>query len=158
MGDIRLWQGSLLLALWITSCQVPAASHRTSSPDATPPTAVPAKADEQATLKIASPIRDVLQRMHDDGVTPANVATRSATDYSTPFVRVADRGLIHANIAVSRVTPDIMSDLRALQVQQLQTHASQTNIQGWVPFDRVATVAALPFVLQIQPPRYATRR
>ncbi|PON10095.1 hypothetical protein C2W62_51925, partial [Candidatus Entotheonella serta] len=48
--------------------------------------------------------------------------------------------------------------IRASQVQDIKTHAGQTTIQGWVPFDRVVTVAALPFVHHIRPPRYATRR
>lgn len=109
-------------------------------------------------MKVASLIRDVVQRMHDDGVTPANVATRSTTDYSNPFVRVDARGRIHTVIVVTQVTPEVISDLRALQVQEIQTHAGQTIIQGWVPFDRVVTVAALPFVHHIRPPRYARRR
>ena len=99
-----------------------------------------------------------MQRMHDDGVTPANVAARSATDYSNPLVRVDARGRIHADMTVTRVTPDVMADLRALQVHDLKTHAGQTIIQGWVPFDRVVTVAALPFVRHIRPPHYAMRR
>jgi hypothetical protein len=159
MGDIRLWQGCGLLVGLIASCQVPAASDRTSAPDAAPPPiVVPAKTDEQATMKIASLIRDVVRRMHDDGVTSANVATRSAMDYSNPFVRVDARGRIHADIAVTQVTPEVMADLRALQVQHIQIHAGQTIIQGWIPFDRVATVATLPFVQHIRPPRYAMRR
>ncbi len=63
-----------------------------------------------------------------------------------------------ADITVTRVTPEVMADLRASQVQHLQTHAGQTIIQGWVPFDRVVTIAALPFVHHIRPPRYAMRR
>lgn len=159
MGDVRRWQGCGLVILLMTSCQVPAASDRTAAPDApSPPVVASAKTNEQATLKIASLIRDVMQRMRDDGITPANVATRSATDYSNPFVRVDARGRIHTDITVTQVTPEIMADLRASQVQNLQTHAGQTIIQGWVPFDRVVTVAALPFVHDIRPPRYAMRR
>lgn len=159
MGDVRLWQVCLLWMGLIISCQAPVASDRTPSPAATPPSvAMPAKAHEPATVKIAALIRDVMQRMRDDGVTPANVATRSTTDYSNPLLRVDARGRIHTEIAVTQVTPEVMADLRALQVQNIQTHAGQTIIQGWVPFDRVVTVAALPFVHHIRPPRYAMRR
>ncbi|ETX03266.1 MAG: hypothetical protein ETSY2_33880 [Candidatus Entotheonella gemina] len=159
MGDVRLWQGCWLMVLLMTSCQVPAASDRTEPSDATaPPVVASAKTNEQAALKIATLIRDVIQRMHDDGVTSANVATRSAMDYSNPFVRVDAGGRIHTDITVTRVTPEVMADLRASQVHNLQTHAGQTIIQGWVPFDRVVTVAALPFVHHIRPPRYAMRR
>ena len=159
MGDTRLWQGGWLLICLITSCQIPAAPHRTSAPDTTPPSiVVPDQTDEQTTTKIASLIRDVVQRMHNDGVTAANVATRSTTAYSNPFVQVDAEGRIHADITVTRVTPEAMADLRALQVQQIRSHASQMIIQGWVPFDRVAMVAALPFVQYIRSPHYAMRR
>jgi hypothetical protein len=155
MGGVRLWQGGWLLVGLLTACQAPVASERTPSPDNTPP---PLTTAEQDTLKIASLIRDVMQRMHNDGVTSANVASRSATDYSNPFVRVDTRGRIQTAITVTRVTPEVIADLRASQVQNLQTHAGQTIIQGWVPFDRVVIVAALPFVHHIRPPRYAMRR
>ncbi len=160
MGDVRLWQGCWrwVLLLLITSCQAPVASDRTVSPDTTSPPVAAAQTSEGATLKIASLIRDVMQRMHDDGVTPANVATRSATDYSNPLVRVDTMGRIHTDITVTQVTPEVMADLRASQVEHIQTHAGQTIIQGWVPFDRVVTIAALPFVHHIRPPRYAMRR
>jgi len=155
MGGIRLWQGGWLLVWLITSCQAPVASDRTPSPDNTSP---PLATAEQDTRKIASLIQDVIQRMRNDGVTPANVATHSAADYSNPFVRVDTRGRIHTDITVTRVTPEVIADLRASQVQNIQTHAGQTIIQGWVPFDRVVTVAALPFVHHLRPPRYAMRR
>jgi hypothetical protein len=157
MGNVRLWQGCWLLLLLLASCRVPAASDQDSSPGARPsPTVASPKAAEQT--NIASLIRDVIQRMQDDGVTPANVATRSVTDYSNPFVRVDARGRIHTDITVTQVTPEIVADLRASQVHIVQTHAGQTIIQGWVPFDRVVTVATLPFVHNIRPPRYAMRR
>ena len=159
MGTDRLWQGCWLWVWLLTSCQVPATSDRASAPDAKPPPmVVAAKTDEQATGKIASLIREVVQRMHDDGVTPANVATHSTTAYSNPFVRVDTEGRIHTDIVVTQLTPEVMADLHALQVQPTQTHASQMIIQGWVPFDRIAAVAALPFVQYIRPPRYAMRR
>ncbi|ETX02371.1 MAG: hypothetical protein ETSY1_03860 [Candidatus Entotheonella factor] len=159
MSAVRRWQGGWLVILLMTSCQAPVASDRTASPEApTPPVVASAKPSEQATMKIASLIQDVIQRMRDDGLTPANVATRSAADYSNPFVRVDAQGRIHTDMTVTQVTPEIMADLRALQVQNLKTHAGQTIIQGWVPFDRVVTVAALPFVQHIRPPRYAMRR
>jgi hypothetical protein len=119
---------------------------------------VTAKPNEQATSKMASLIRDVVQRMHDDGVTSANVATHATTAYSNPFVRVDAEGRIHTDIVVTQLTPEVMAALHALQVQPTQTHASQMIIQGWIPFDRIATVAALPFVQHIRPPRYAMRR
>ena len=162
MGDVRLWLGGWLLLGLLASCQAPATSPRTSSAEGAPPIVIADKTETPASMpadiKIASIIRDVLQRMHDDGVTPANVAAHSTTHYSNPFVRVDAHGRIHTDITVTRVTPEVIADLQALQVQHLQTHAGQTIIQGWVPFDRVATIAALPSVRHIRPPRYAIRR
>lgn len=159
MGDIRLWQGFWLVVLFMTSCQAPSASDRAVSTDALLPVVAPVKATNDASHhKIASIIQNVIQRMHDDGVTRANVSARSAAEYSNPFVRVDAMGRIHADITVTQVTPDIMADLRASQIHIVQSHAGQTIIQGWVPFDRVVTVATMPFVHHIRPPRYAMRR
>jgi len=159
MANIRLGLGGWLLLGLLTSCQAPAASHRPPAAAAAPPLiAVAEKTDAPASLKVASIIRDVLKRMHDDGVSPANVATHTATHYSNPLVRVDAQGRIHIDIAVTRVTPAVIADLQALQVQHLQPHAGQAMIQGWVPFDRVVTIAALPFVRHLRPPRYAMRK
>ncbi len=99
-GEVRLWLGYWLLMGLIMSCQAPTASDRTPSPTSKPPpVAVSVKTSEPAAMnKIASLIRDVIQRMHDDGVTPANVATRAPTDYSNPLVRVDAEGRIHTDI------------------------------------------------------------
>ena len=110
-----------------------------------------------ATAKIAPPIRYVLRRMQDDGVTGQNVAARTTTSYSNHLVHVDALGRIHTVIRVTSVDPQIMSGLQAAQVQIDQT-AGQDTIQGWVPFDRVAQVAALSFVRDLRPPRYAIRR
>ena len=82
--------------------------------------------------KIASSLQRVVQRMHQDGVTAANVATRHAETYSTPLVHVDTLG-------------------RRADAQLHIVHA-------WVPFDRLETVAALPFVRSLRPPSYASRR
>ena len=158
IANIRLWLGGWLLLWALTSCQAPAASHRAPAADPPPLIAVADKTQTPANLKVASIIRDVLKRMQDDGVTPANVATHAAIRYSNPLVRVDAQGRIHADIAVTRVTPEVIADLQALQVRHLQPHTGQMTIQGWVPFDRVLTIAALPFVRHLRPPRYAMRK
>jgi hypothetical protein len=106
---------------------------------------------------IAPPIRHVLQRMQDDGVTGQNVAARTATSYSNPLVRVDALGRIHTAIRVTSVDPQVVSGLQAAQVEIDQT-AGQDTIQGWIPFDRVEQVAALSFVRGLRPPRYAIHR
>jgi hypothetical protein len=107
--------------------------------------------------KIAPPIRHVLQRMQDDGVTGQNVAAHTTASYSNPLVRVDALGRIHTTIRVTSVDPQVVSGLQAAQVDIDQT-AGQDTIQGWIPFDRVEQVAALSFVRDLRPPRYAIHR
>jgi protein gp37 len=109
------------------------------------------------TAKIAAPIRHVLQRLRDDGVTMQNVAARTTTSYSNRLVRVDALGRVHAVIRVISFDPQVVSDLQAENVYIEQT-AGQDTIQGWIPFDRVEQVAALSFVRDLRPPRYAIHR
>jgi hypothetical protein len=147
------WMWLVVLCL-TTSCQ-------TSGPSEQPPSSV-AKATNKVPAssvmaKIAPPIRHVVQRMQDDGVTGQNVAARTTTSYSNPLVRVDARGRIHTAIRVTHVDPQVVSDLQAAQVELDQT-AGQDTMQGWIPFDRVEQVAALAFVRDLRPPRYAIHR
>ena len=147
------WMWLVVLCL-TTSCQ-------TSVPSEPPPSSV-AMATNNAPAssgmaKIAPPIRHVLQRMQDDGVTGQNVAARTTTAYSNPLVRVDALGRIHTAIRVTQVDPQVVSGLQAAQVEIDQT-AGQDTIQGWIPFDRVEQVAALSFVRDLRPPRYAIHR
>jgi hypothetical protein len=60
-------------------------------------------------------------------------------------------------IRVISFDPQVVSDLQAENVYIEQT-AGQDTIQGWIPFDRVEQVAALSFVRDLRPPRYARHR
>ena len=147
------WMWLVVLCL-TTSCQ-------TTPPSEQPPSSV-ARATNKAPIsdvmaKIAPPIRYVLRRMQDDGVTGQNVAARTTTSYSNRLVRVDAMGRIHTVIRVTGVDPQVVSGLQAVQVEIDQT-AGQDTIQGWIPFDRVEQVAALSFVRDLRPPRYAIHR
>jgi hypothetical protein len=104
--------------------------------------------------KIAAPIRDTIQRLMD----AAETSSQPTASYTHPLVRVDASGRIQTDILVTSVDAQVVSALRASRVQVEQTHADQQTVQGWIPFDRVEAVAALPFVRYIRPPRYATRR
>ncbi len=108
--------------------------------------------------KIASPIRSVVQRMHDEGVTAANATTRTPTAYSNLLVRIDAMGRIHTDILVTHVDDRVVAALRAAQVRVEKAHTAADTVQGWIPFHRVEAVADLPFVRSIYPPRYAIRR
>lgn len=111
-----------------------------------------------AASKIASPLQRVVQRMQQDGVTAANVTTRQAERYSTPLVRVDAKGRVHTAILVTTFDAQVESALTTPQVSLEHVDAQARLVQAWIPFDRLATVAALPFVRYLRPPSYATRR
>ena len=108
--------------------------------------------------KIASSLQRVVQRMHQDGVTAANVATRHAETYSTPLVHVDTLGRVHTAILVTTFDTQVELVLTTHQVAIERADAQVHFVQAWVPFDRLETVAALPFVRSLRPPSYASRR
>lgn len=108
--------------------------------------------------KIAAPIRDVLQRLRADGLTTTNAAARQAETYSTPLVRIDPAGRVHTTIMVTQLDAQISTALLAQQVVIEYTDDATQSLQTWIPFERVETVAALPFVRYLRPPRYASRR
>ena len=108
--------------------------------------------------KIASSLQLVVQRMHQDGVTAANGATRHAETYSTPLVHVDTLGRVHTAILVTTFDTHVESVLTVHQVAIERADAQLHIIHAWVPFDRLETVAALPFVRSLRPPSYASRR
>ena len=108
--------------------------------------------------KIASSLQGVVQRMHQDGVTAANVATHHAETYSTPLVHVDTLGRVHTAILVTVFDTQVESALTTHQVIIERADAQMYIVQAWVPFDRLETVAALPFVRALRPPSYASRR
>lgn len=117
-----------------------------------------APSDSPATSKIASSLQRVVQRMQQDGVTTANVTARQAERYSTPLVRVDAEGRVHTAILVTTFDAQVESVLTMHQVAIDRANAQARLVQAWIPFDRLATVAALPFVRHLRPPSYAHRR
>ena len=153
----------LLVLVWHTSAA--GASALDTLPRAQrPPTAV---ADTVSTRplsgspvagKIASSLQHIVQRMHRDGVTAANVATRHAETYSTPLVHVDPLGRVHTAILVTTFDTHVESVLTVHQVAIERADAQLHIVHAWVPFDRLETIAALPFVRSLRPPSYASRR
>jgi asparagine synthetase B (glutamine-hydrolysing) len=144
----------LLLPLLIAACsppQQPPISTTDAVSSHTKPTT-------PVSEKIAWSIRSVAQRMRQDGITAANVATRQAESYTTPLVRVDHAGRLHAVILVTMVDDQVEAVLEEHQVRIEIADASLRMIQTWIPFDRLEHIAALPFVRYIQPPSYAVRR
>ena len=114
--------------------------------------------DSPAASKIASPLQRVVQRMQQDGVTAATVTAHRTERYSTPLVRVDAQGRVHTAILVTTFDAQVESVLTTHQVSIEQADTQARLVQAWIPFDRLATVAALPFVRYLRPPSYASRR
>ncbi len=107
-------------------------------------------------LKIATPIRRVLQCLRAAGITPAHAAQQQVAAYSTPLVHIDAHGNVHVLISVTRVmeTQRTMLQAQGVRIEYMQG----TVIQAWVPFWRLRAIAALPFVRYISPPHYGIRR
>ena len=122
------------------------------------PQAVPADGAIPVSAKIASPLRDVIQRLHDDGVTASNATDRRAAAYSTSVVRVDAAGRLQVVLQVAAVDTAVTAQLgqQGMQIEHVDT--AGRLIQGWVFFEHLTTLAALPFVQYARPPSYAVRR
>ena len=96
--------------------------------------------------------------MQQDGVTADNVTARHAETYSTPLVQVDAAGRVQTAILVTTFDAQVESALTAHQVTIERANAQAHLVQAWIPFDRLTTVAALPFVRYLRAPSYASRR
>jgi hypothetical protein len=148
--------GSILAILLAVMACSPS-SHEAQTPPAAEPVGRSSHPDVPAN-KIASPIRDVLQRMRADGLTAVTAEARQAETYSTPLVRIDPTGRVHTTIVVMHLDAQVPAALLAQQVVIEHTDDATQSLQTWIPFERVETVAALPFVRYLRPPRYASRR
>ena len=146
-----------ILAILLAVMACSPSSHEAQTPPAAEPMRRYPHSNAPAN-KIASPIRDVLQRLRADGLTMANAATRRAETYSTPLVRIDPTGRVHTTIVVTQLDAQVSAALMAQQVVIEYTDDATQSLQTWIPFERVETVAALPFVRYLRPPRYASRR
>lgn len=132
----------------------PAASE-SSAGDGTP-TAV-AEAAPTAS-KVAAPIAEAVAKLTEDAASSATGKPHGATLYSTPFVKVDAAGRIHAYLHLSALGDDERAALTAAGATIELAMERLKIVQAWLPYDRVAAVAALPFVVRVSPPSYATPR
>lgn len=145
MNRLRVVLVVLLLVVQLYGCS------RTSP-------ATPADSAVPMSTKIASSLRDVMQRLHNDGVTASNATERHAASYSTTVVRVDATGRLQVVLQVTAADTSATAQLGQHGMLVEHVDASRHLIQGWVFFERLTTIAALPFVQYIRPPSYAVRR
>jgi len=123
--------------------------------------APPAMSDAAAapvSEKIAASLRHVIQRLHADGVTASNAMSRDAASYSNALVRVDTAARLQVVLQVTAVDVSVTAQLTQHQMQIEHVDTDRQLIQGWIFFERLATLATLPFVQYIRPPSYAVRR
>jgi len=158
------WGVTLLLVLACSASATGTMLSDTVSVAQTPATILadtlqtPPLSGSPATSKIASSLQRVVQRMQQDGVTADNVTARHAETYSTPLVQVDAAGRVQTAILVTTFDAQVESALTAHQVTIERANAQAHLVQAWIPFDRLTTVAALPFVRYLRAPSYASRR
>ena len=154
---------SLLVLVWSASAAATTVRDTGNVAQASPTTATETMrthplSGSPAANKIASPLQRVVQRMQQDGVTAANVRARHAEKYSTPLVRVDAQGRVHTAILVTTFDAEVKSILAIHQVSIEHADAQSRLVQAWIPFDRLTTIAGLPFIRYLRPPSYASRR
>ncbi len=145
--------------LWLlTACSIP---------EQTPPTPGEPEKDAGAEqpqekvpveAKIATAIRTVIQRLRDDGITATNAVARQAATYSNALVRVDPEGRVHTAIVLTHIDAQVMAMLMAQHVRIERRDDVTYSLHSWIPFEHLETVAAMPFVRFVRPPRYASRR
>jgi hypothetical protein len=154
----------LLCMLVVMACGTSQLTPQTSPPTQHAPAAtteavpIPPRSDDPGVVKIATPLRSVVQRMRQDGLTTANATAHQAESYTTPLVRVDQAGSVQAVLLVTTVEPEIEVLLEQQHARIEVADAGLRLIQAWLPFDRLEYIAALPFVRYIRPPSYAVRR
>lgn len=116
------------------------------------------RSDTPQTAKIASSIRQVWQRMQDDGLTATTAATSHPESYSTPLVHVDPLGRFQVTILVTQLDSRVEATLAAQQLHIEHIDSATQSLQGWLPFTRLEAVTMLPFVRYLRPPRYAYTR
>ena len=129
----------------------------------------------EGTIQGPGPVFVLLARPGDaDAVAPEVVADRAAaggfvaheairavfgTTAPTPLVHVDTLGRGHTAILITVFDPQVESVLLTTpQVTMERADAQMHIVQAWVPFDRLATIAAFPCVRSLRPPSSASRR
>lgn len=135
---------------------IPAAGSAAGTGAATGATTTPATATTSP--KVAAPIAEAVTKLTEDAASSATGKPHGATLYSTPFVKVDAAGRIHAYLHLSALGDDERAALTAAGATIELAMERLKIVQAWLPYDRVAAIAALPFVVRVSPPSYATPR
>ncbi len=109
----------------------------------------------EAELKINSNVLQVMATMASQGYTSATHA--AADSFSTAWVQVDTRGRLRLALRVHEINAALLATLHALgfeieaTTQTLNISRAHQLVTGWLPFDQIKTVAALPEIFHLRP-------
>lgn len=142
-GFINVFILSLLLG--IAGTMLTACAHTVApTPDAASSTA-----RTSHTSKISPLLQSAAQQLLHG--TPSSV-------FHGGLVRADDQGRLQVYVYVNKLTPDIVSNLTAKGLENTVASPALHVVQGWIRPQDLDTIAALPFVIRITPPKYAQPR
>lgn len=108
--------------------------------------------------KVDPEVRALIDRIGDAGPATAAGTAASLSAFSTPSLRVDDRGRIQLHVYVSSVGEDMHELLGEAGAEiELENHELKVY-QAWVPATSVRSIAAADIVRKITPPSYASYR
>lgn len=114
--------------------------------------------DPSAGARIDPHLYGVVSDMRRDGVTRENARDRHSSRYSNRRVRVSDDAELQTYIYLERFGEAERAALESHQARIEVVNENLNIVQAALPFDRIDTVAHLPFVKKMTPPSYHTRR
>ncbi|MGA9851782.1 MAG: hypothetical protein WBR15_02495 [Gammaproteobacteria bacterium] len=76
----------------------------------------------------------------------------------TGLVRSDSKGRIQVYVYVTNTSLNVISELGAHKLQDVVISPTMQIAEGWVKPQDLDSLAALPFVIRITPPRYARQR
>ena len=110
----------------------------------------PRPGDAPAAAAKVSPSLTAVAAQLESGVPPATFA-RGA-------VRADSQGRLQVYVYVDQLTPAVLVTLAARGLERIVPSPALHLVQGWVNPRNLNTLAGLPFVMRITPPRYALPR
>jgi hypothetical protein len=108
--------------------------------------------------KIQGLVRSTLARARAEGVDRSNAGRLNASQrFSDQLVKVDNQASIQVYIDLSAIDQARVAALRSSGDAEIEIVLPDLKlVQAWVPLDKIETLTALDFVLQIRAPEYAT--
>lgn len=119
---------------------------------------LPTLAQQNAQDKISEPLTDVLTTIEVRGITRDNAGQKGIASLANRRVHIHSDGRIQIYVHLATYSDAEIAQLAGLELDKEVANRNLAIVQGWVPFDRIEDIAALPFVTRITPPSYGFPR